>query len=179
MSTLRGLLIEAGELAGVPISDRDFIRHYNNCLNDLSNLYDTAKATATEIIVCDDAKIDYPLSNRIIGIKRVENSNKLKITDFEVVDDNSIRFFYRDTFTVYENVLHTPIASIGANDTTVLNPAYERCIPVYIAAQAVKKKDKDTYKELMADFAEYAALANNSIRKNTNKYKTVAMGRFR
>ena len=52
---MRNILKEAIELAGVSISDKDFIRSINRATEALAMMFDTAKVRATQNIVCTDA----------------------------------------------------------------------------------------------------------------------------
>lgn len=174
--TLRDILNEAQQNIGTPISDRDFIRHYNKCLHDLSMVYDSAKAITTQTIVCEDTTTFYPLTVDIIGVRKVETPEGYNISTFKV-QDGAIRFLWKGSYTVHEFILHTPI--IGLNGTITINTSYLRAIVIYISAHMIKKSDKDNFKELMLEFNELAGLANSNIRKNTNKYKKVATRPFR
>ncbi|EGD47138.1 hypothetical protein Cpap_1530 [Ruminiclostridium papyrosolvens DSM 2782] len=177
LNPLREILNKASYEAGMPISDKDFIKHYNKCLSDLSDLYDTAKATQEQTIVCEDINNKFPLLNNCTGINQVLSPEGFNIRNFKIIDGKYIQFYWRGTYTVREYILNTQIASL--NEDFELNPVYERCIPIYIAAQMVKKVDKDNYKELMSEFTELAALANSSIRKVSNRYRQIKAPRFR
>jgi len=174
--TLREILQEAQQNIGTPISDRDFIRYYNKCLHDLSMVYDTAKAVTTQTIACEDTTIFYPLTADIIGVRKVETLEGYNISTFKV-QDGAIRFLWKNTYVVHEFMLHTPIT--GLDGTVAINTAYLRAIVIYISAQMVKKSDKDNFKEIMSEFNELAGLANSNLRKNTNKFKKMAVKPFR
>lgn len=72
---LRDLLNKAIEYAQTPISDRDFLHHYNDAIHDLAMLYDTAKVRRTQTIACDDNTRWYPLTEGCLKIERVLTSH--------------------------------------------------------------------------------------------------------
>jgi hypothetical protein len=170
------MLTDARDSAGMPISDKDFIKHYNKCLRDLSSLYDTAKFVQEQTIICEDPDTYFPLLDNCIGIKQVLSPEGYGIKNYKIKDGRFIKLFWRGTYTVREYILHTPITSMVDNIT--INPAYERCIPLYIAAQIIKKTDKESHKDLLAEFTELAGFANSDLRKVTNKNKTIKALRF-
>jgi hypothetical protein len=177
---LRNILAQASELVNKPISDRDFTKYFNKCLNDLSMLYDTAKSSETQNISCSDVDTIYPLLDNCLKIQKVENTDGCFISNFRIVNENSgskIKFYWRGDYVVHQYIRHERITSMSG--TTVLNDAYEQAVISFISAQVVKKTDKDAYNDLMSEFRENADLANKNLRGRTNSYKKIAVRPFR
>jgi hypothetical protein len=176
--TLRDILNDAINLAGVPISDKQFISDYNRAIHDLAMMYDSAKARDTLSITCTDANTEYDLEAGCLKIERVLDSNGGYIKHFTIRGNSKILFGYAGTFTVYETFDQPAITTMAGTAITI-NTAYLKAIANYIAAKALKKSDPDKAAELMSDYQRDAAFANTNIRKATNPNKTVGVRPFR
>lgn len=174
--SLRDILSEVTQNCKKPISDNDFKRYYNRCVSALESLYDTAKKYQEYPISCQDINAYYPLPDNCVGVKKVKTSKGYNFSVYEV-QNNSIRFLWKDDYIVHIQVLNTPITNIEGNIT--IHPAYLSAIPVYIEAQIYKSEDDKKYNDLMSEFTELAALANNNIRKVNNPCKQIRTRPFR
>lgn len=174
---LRDILKEAINIAGVPISDKQFIRDYNRAVHDLAMLYDTAKIRDTEIIECTDVKEEYPLKEGCIKIERVLTSHGNYFSFFKVRGNSKIQFAIKDVYTVYELFDQPPVSTM--DDEVTINPLYFKAIAEYIAAKAIKKSEPDRANELMAESTSDAALANKNIRQANNQNRRVYTPMFR
>jgi hypothetical protein len=175
--TLRDVLKDAIDFAGVPISDADFIRNYNRCMYELAMNYDTAKKRVTQTIICTDAADQYALTAGCLRIERVLDSNESPFKSYSIYGNAYIVFAYTGTYTVDGTFEQTPITLMSG--TIAINTAYLRPIAEYIAAKALKKSDTDKSKELMEYFMRDSAMANKNIRKATNPNKKVYVPPFR
>lgn len=177
---LRDLLNKVIEYAQTPISDRDFLHHYNDAIHDLAMLYDTAKVRRTQTIACDDNTRWYPLTEGCLKIERVLTSYGNYYSFYEVRGNDSkreIKFAVMDTYTVYE--LFNQPAVNSMNDDITIDPAYFKAVAEYIAAKAIRKMDPDRSGELMANSVADAELANRNIRRANNPHRRVYAPRFR
>lgn len=174
---LRDILNQAIEYAEGPISDRKFLTYYNDAVHDLAMLYPTAKARQSRTIVCSDQTALYPLSAGCLGIERVLTSYGNYFSFYEVRGNSEIKFAVRDTYTIIELFKHAAATTMDA--VVTINEAYIKAIAEYVAAKAIRKTDSDRSKELLANSAVDAEIANRNIRKANNPNKRVFAPRFR
>lgn len=174
---LRDILNKAIEYAEGPIPDRKFLTHYNDAVHDLAMLYDTAKVRQSRTITCTDPTVLYQLSAGCLGIERVLTSYGNYFSFYEVRGNSEIKFAVRDTYTIVELFKHANATSM--DDAVTINEAYIKAIAEYVAAKAIKKTDPDRSKELLANSAVDAEVANRNIRKANNPNKRVYAPRFR
>jgi len=174
---LRDILKDAIDLAGKPISDRQFMTDFNRAANDLAMMYDTAKVHTTQTIVCTDTATEYSLTAGCFKIDRVLDVNGSYFKHYTVYANSKILFDCIGTYTVHGTFAQTPITAMI--DTVSINAAFLKSIAEYVAAKAIKDTDTDRSKELMQDSAADAALANKNIRRATNPNKRVYVPSFR
>jgi len=189
---LRDVLNNAIDLAGVPISDANFIKDYNRCVKDLTMRYDTAKKQTPQTIVCSDVSAQYALTSGCIGIKRVLDAGGYNFKSFSVYGNAFIVFAYTGTYTVDGLFEQTPITAMSS--TISINTAYLTAIAEYIAARAlrgvspeyttlagkkVQVSSPDSYQDFMEHYRVDSANANANIRKTTNPNRRVYAPRFR
>lgn len=174
---LRDILNDAINLAGVPISDRQFIRDYNRIAHDLAMLYDTAKARGTKEIACDAPGTEYSLSEGCLRIERVETSCGNYFSFYEVRGNSKIVFRIKGTYKITELFDQEPVTTM--EDDIEINPAYAKAMAEFIAAKAVKKSDPELSKDLIASSAADAEVANKNIRRMDNPNKRVYTPLFR
>lgn len=171
MTDLRKLLNEASYLAGRPIPDNDFIRLYNMAAFNLATQYDTAKTENILTVDCNDTKTEHNLSKGCLKVVRVLDSNDKNYKEFKVRNHSRILFNHKGTYKVYELVVPERVTNM--EDDFVINEVYNQAILYYIAAKVVRKENKETHDEFMAEFMNNAMLANKSIRNADNPYKRI------
>jgi len=174
---LRDILDKAIEFAKAPISDKQFISAYNDAVHDLAMLYDTAKARESRSIVCNDNTALYPLSEGCLKIERVLTSYGNYFSFYEVRGNKEIKFAARDTYTIVELSVPAKVASM--NDDVDIDGAYHKAIAEYAASKAIVKTDPNRSKELLANSAADAEIANKNIRRANNPNRRVYAPRFR
>lgn len=174
---LRDILKKAMEYAEAPIPDRKFIHHYNDAIHDLAMSYDTAKVRRTQTIVCDDNTKLYPLLEGCLRIERILTSYGHYFSFYEVRGNKEIKFAVRDTYTVYELFDQPSITSM--DDEVTIDPAYIKSIAEYVAAKAIRESNPERSKELLANSAIDAEIANRNIRRASNSNRRVYAPRFR
>ncbi len=174
---LRDILNKAIEYAEGPIPDRKFIQHYNDAAHDLAMLYDTAKLRQSRSISCTDNTILYPLTAGCLKIERVLTSYGNYFSFYEVRGNREIKFAVRDTYTIYELFDQPDVTKM--DDEVTIDTAYIKAIAEYVAAKAIRKTDPERSKELLANSAVDAEIANRNIRKANNPNKRVFAPRFR
>jgi hypothetical protein len=177
MSTLRETLTDAMIEAGIPISDKDFIKQYNNAVRDLALMYDTAKARDTQSITCEDNTTEYDLTTGCMKIERVLDENNIPYKRYTVRANSVILFIHTGTFTVYEMFMPTDLTAM--TDDVNVDTQYLKPISKYIAAWALKKIDKDRSDELKGEYEVDAAKVNRAIRGTKTGFKTVGVPIFR
>jgi hypothetical protein len=174
---LRDILNKSIEFAKAPVSDRQFISSYNDAVHDLAMLYDTAKTRKTGTIVCDDVTALYPLSEGCLKIERVLTSYGNYFSFYEVRGNKEIKFAARDTYTIVE--LFVPEKITSMDDDVDIDGAYHKAIAEYVASKAISKTDPERSKELLANSAADAEIANKNIRRANNPNRRVYAPRFR
>jgi hypothetical protein len=192
MGQLRDLLIEASSMAGVPISDKNFINWYNSVASKLAMTYDTVKRRATQTITCTDENTEYALTSGCIGIERILDSDGYNFIHYTVRANTKALFAVKGTYTLYLMFLPTAITNVdtevgNVNGEITIPYAFMETLKQYIIGMALnaeyrKTKDKalkEDSAEAMAMFTLEAQAANNAVRGSNNKYRQVAVGRFR
>ena len=174
---LRDILDSSIEFAGIPISDRQFMSAYNDAVHDLAMLYDTAKARKPRAIVCNDNTILYPLSKGCLKIERVMTSFGNYFSFYEVRGNREIKFAVRDTYTIIELSIQTKVTSM--TDDVDIDGAYHKAIAEYVASKAIVKTDPNRSREMLANSAADAEIANKNIRRANNPNRRVYAPRFR
>jgi hypothetical protein len=164
---LRDRLNGVIEEAGIPIADRFFIKEYNHAMHDLAMMFDTAKKREIQTIVCDDATALYPLTTGCLKIEHVLNSFGHYFKYFQVRGNKEIKFAVQGTFTISELFDHVPINAM--TDDEAIDSTYNKAIEEYIAAKALRKTDPTRSKELMADSAADAEIANKNIEEYNSR----------
>jgi hypothetical protein len=170
MATLRELLKEAMGLAGVPVSDKDFINNFNRAMDDLQNKYDTAKRIVKRTVDCTDAREEYPLTEGAIGVQRILTSNGYNTTNFTVRDNNLV-FDSSGIYFVYEKLPHVHVTSM--DDIPTINVAYHYSIAKYIASKLIQKTDPELSKDLMNDYVLETEQMSANLRKNANPSRRI------
>jgi hypothetical protein len=175
--SLRDVLRKAMEEAGIPIPDKNFIKQYNRAIHDLAMMYDTAKKSSTQSIVCADIDTEYSLTAGVLKIERILDSEGCYYKYFKVRNHSKVLFSHLDTFTVYELFDQDPITTMDS--TEAINTIYNTAIAKYIAAREIKKADPDTAQELMNEYYAEAARANMNIKGCYNPVRKAAAPRWR
>ena len=168
---LRDILDKAIDIAGIPISDRQFITAFNDAVHDIAMMYDTAKVGQTQTIICEDVTATYPLAPGCLKIQRVLTPYGNYFKCFTVRGNKEIKFAVMGTFTVFELFDQAPVASM--NDESDIDLAYYKSIAEYVASKALRKTDPERSKEIMKEAASDADIANRNIRRADNPNKRV------
>jgi hypothetical protein len=174
--TLRDLLGECIEHAGMPISDSDFLKHYNSVLRELSAMYNTAKLYKDIKFIVTDPTEYFPLDVRLLRIERALNMHGENYPHF-VVRSRQIKFAEMGAYTLQG--LYNPRRIDNMKDGIEINPAYIPCISKYIASRALMKSDKEYSQQLYQEYITLARIINDNLRKTINPYRRVKAPRWR
>jgi hypothetical protein len=186
LGVLRDLLIDVSAEAGIPVSDRNFARWYNMATSRLALEYKTAKFIGKLFVECTSVNDEYPISmSGCIGINRVLDKDGNNYTNYTVRDNSTILFNDVGEYEIHAQSMPNNISDL---DTEMTVPdIYKNAIKYFIisstlSAEYRKTKEKELKEdsvEAMAMFTLEAQAANNAIRGISNKYRQVAVGRFR
>jgi hypothetical protein len=119
----------------------------------------------------------YPLTPGCLRIERVLTASGAYFKYFEVRGNREIKFAVQGTFTVSE--LLDQVAITAMSDDEAIDSTYNKAIEEYIAGVALRKSDPARSKELTADSAADAEIANKNIRKANNPNRRVYAPPFR
>jgi hypothetical protein len=183
LGALRDLLIDVSAEAGIPVSDRNFIRWYNAAVSRLAMEYKTAQFTGKVFVECTSVNDEYPITaSGCIGINRVLDSSGANYTGFTVRDNLMMLFNHIGEYEVHMQTMPREISDIDG--VLTVHDVFRNAIKYFIVSSVLsshskEKNVKEDAVNAMSMFTLEAQSANNILRGISNKYRQVAVRRFR